>query len=156
MLQRLCAAVGENAAVAVVQRDRLLVLDEVLPDELLGVRWAGQSMPLTTTSAGKIWLAELPRPEAERLVAAERSAGVAVDEAQLWKLVDEAGRTGIGSSLEDHALGVNGFSAAIRGAGGGLPVAFVAVTGPALRLPAERLPEYGPLLLQAAAELGRA
>jgi DNA-binding IclR family transcriptional regulator len=156
VLERLRAAVGENAALAVVQRDRLLVLDEVLPDELLGVRWAGQTLPLSTSSAGKLWLAELPRAEAEQLVAAERAAGVEVDEALLWRLVAEAGQTGIGSSPEDHARGVNGFCAAVRGPGGGLPLAFVAVTGPALRLPVERLPEYAPLLLQAAAELERA
>jgi DNA-binding IclR family transcriptional regulator len=152
VLERLNAAVGENAALAVVRADRVLVLDEVVAPHVLGVRWAGSSMPLAITSPGKLWLAALPRAEAEALVEAERAAGVPIETERLWQLVDEAGRTGIGTSPEDFASGVTGFSAAVRAAGG-RPTAFVGITGPAQRLPLERLPEYRELLLGAAAEL---
>ena len=154
-LERLSAAVGENVALAVVRADRVLILEEVVAPQVLSVRWAGQSLPLSTTSPGKLWLAALPREDAERLVATEQEAGVPLDPAVLWPLVDEAAATGIGSSPEDYEAGVIGFAAAVH-AGGDCPTAFVAVSGPAPRLPLDRLPELRPLLLAAATEVAKA
>ena len=151
-LERLSTATGENVALAVVRTDRVVILEEVVAPQVLSVRWAGQSLPLSTTSPGKLWLAALPRAEAERLVAAEHAAGVPVDPATLWPLVDEAAATGIGTSPEDYEAGVVGFSAAVH-TGGDRPTAFVAVTGPAMRLTLDRLPEVRPLLFAAAAEV---
>jgi DNA-binding IclR family transcriptional regulator len=81
---------------------------------------------------------------------------VAFDEDELWRLVDEAAATGIGTSPEDYEAGVTGFSAAVRAGGSERPTAFVGVTGPASRLPLSRLDELRPLMLRAAAEVAAA
>jgi DNA-binding IclR family transcriptional regulator len=62
---------------------------------------------------------------------------------------------GLATSIGDAELGVNGISAAARDAGG-RPVAIVSVSGPDVRLTAQRLDAVAPLVLGAADELARA
>jgi DNA-binding IclR family transcriptional regulator len=112
---------------------------------VVNVRWTGRTIPLDASSVGKLLLASW----AEREVAA--LLGDRYD-ARLREAIAEARATGIGTSFSEYEPGLNGISAAARD-GDGEPVAYLSVTGPDYRLPAERTAEVTPLLLAAAHEL---
>jgi IclR family acetate operon transcriptional repressor len=154
-LEALSAEVNETTALTVVQGGSFEVLDQVDGPHALAVRWVGTPMPLLTTSVGKLMLADMPEHELDRYVQRPievRTPRTLTDPADIRAELDEVRQTGLGVSLGDYELGVNGVSAAARDSHGRM-VAAVSVTGPDVRLSEGRIREIAPLLRDAAAQL---
>ena len=146
---------GEVSTLTIARGRSLVVVDEAVGDQIISVRWLGTHVPLTLSSVGKLLLAALPTDEMEALIAEpidRRTPLTITDPAELRVAIDEARRTGVGMSIGEWELGLNGFSAAARD-GAGQPLAYLSVAGPEFRLPLTRLGEVGPLLLEAADRL---
>jgi len=155
ILERLGTQVDSTVAVAVVDGGGYEIIDQVDSSHALSVRWVGVRLPLTSTSVGKLILAAMDESELDlflRHPIAERTPRTLTDPAAVRAELDEVRRTGIATSVGDYEVGVNGISAAARDAQG-RPVAFIAVTGPDVRLTTASLPAVAPLVLAAAAEL---
>jgi IclR family acetate operon transcriptional repressor len=83
-----------------------------------------------------------------------RTEQTITDPVEFRRAVEEARRTGIGSSVGEYDLDVNGYSSAVVDRG--VPIAFLSVSGPAARVPPARLDRLGPVLLEAAERAARA
>jgi DNA-binding IclR family transcriptional regulator len=154
-LERLSAAVNETTALAVIQGGGFEVLDQVDGPHALAVRWVGTAMPLLTTSVGKLILAEMPERELDRYLQHPievRTPRTLTTPADIKAEIDEVRRTGLGVSLGDYELGVNGVSAPARDSHGTVVAAF-SVTGPDVRLSEARIREIAPVLKDAATQL---
>jgi len=155
ILERLCATVDATAAVAVVDGGGYEVIDQVDGLYTLSVRWVGARLPLSCTSVGKLMLASLDEGELESFLRhpiEPRTPRTLTDPNDIRAELDEVRRTGVATSIGDYEVGVNGISAAARDAHG-LPAAFIAITGPDVRLTTASLVDVAPLVLAAAAEL---
>jgi DNA-binding IclR family transcriptional regulator len=155
ILEALSADVNETVALAVVQGGGFEVLDQVDGPHALAVRWVGTAMPLLTTSVGKLMLAGMPEREIDSYVQRPievRTPRALTDPTHIRAELDEVRRTGLGVSLGDYELGVNGVSAPARDSHGRM-LAAVSVTGPDVRLSEDRIREIAPLLRDAATQL---
>ncbi len=155
ILERLCSQVDATAAVAVVDGGGYEILDQVDGAYSLSVRWIGARLPLSCTSVGKLILASLDDHELElflRHPITPRTPLTLVDPADVRAEIEEVRHTGVAASIGDYEVGVNGISAAAHDTHG-RPVAFIAITGPDVRLTTASLPEVAPLVLEAASEL---
>lgn len=155
-LEWLARETGESVQVTVQDAGALRIVDEIVAASVLTVRWRDRLLPLETSSVGKLVLALRPEAELEaflRRPLERRTPRSITDPDAFRRAVAEARRTGIATSLGEYELELNGFSAAVVDAG--VAVAFISVSGPASRVPAARLPELAPLLLEAAARAGR-
>jgi len=158
IIERVGTQVDSTVAVAVVDGGGYEILDQVDGSHTLSVRWIGVRMPLTCTSVGKLILAAMDESELElflRHPITPRTARTLTDPADVRAELDEVRRTGVATSVGDYEIGVNGISAAARGPDE-RPVAFIAVTGPDVRLTTESLSSVAPLVLEAAADLEEA
>jgi DNA-binding IclR family transcriptional regulator len=145
ILERLARDAGEAATLTVGGASSLVVIDQVDAPQVVNVRWTGRTIPLDASSVGKLLLASWDEREVAALLGDRYDA-------RLREAIAEARATGIGTSFSEYEPGLNGISAAARD-GDGEPVAYLSVTGPDYRLPAERTAEVTPLLLAAAHEL---
>ena len=155
ILERLCSQVDATAAVAVVDGGGYEIIDQVDGSYSLSVRWIGVRLPLSCTSVGKLILASLDEHELElflRHPIAARTPLTLTDPGDVRAEIDEVRRTGVATSIGDYEIGVNGISAAAHDVHG-RPVAFIAITGPDVRLTTASLPDVAPIVLDAAAEL---
>ena len=155
-LDWLAKRTSESVQLTVPDGGGLRVVDEIVSSEVLTVRWRGHLLPVETSSVGKLLLAWLPAGELESLLGRPiepRTARSMTSADDLRRSVARARETGIGTSLGEHDIDVNGFSSAVVDRG--TPIAFLSVSGPASRLPDSRLPELTPILLEAAARAGR-
>jgi DNA-binding IclR family transcriptional regulator len=155
ILERVSATVQATASVAVTDGGGFEVIDQVDGPYSLSVRWVGLPLPLSCTSVGKLILASLDRDELDSFLRhpiEPRTPLTLTDPDAIRAELEEVRRTGVATSIGDYELGVNGISAAARGARG-RPVAFIAVTGPDVRLTTAGLPDVAPIVLAAAAEL---
>ncbi len=152
-LVRLCAAVGETAAFAVLTQTALTYVDEVAPNAIVAAAWRGRTVPLHATSTGKAALAGPGRPRVSDLaLPLQRFTETTItDPAVLLEELETARRTGYAEcrgEFEHAAWGVS--SPVVRA---GHVVAVVSVWGPAGRVPESRFPELGPLVAAAARRL---
>ncbi len=155
ILERLCSQVDATAAVAVVDGGGYEIIDQVDGSYSLSVRWIGARLPLSCTSVGKLILASLDDHELGlflRHPIAARTTLTLTDPGDVRAEIDEVRRTGVATSIGDYEIGVNGISAAAHDSHG-RPVAFIAITGPDVRLTTASLPDVAPIVLDAAAEL---
>jgi IclR family acetate operon transcriptional repressor len=149
-LEWLSRKTGESTQLTVAEGDMFRVVDEVIGPAVLTVRWLGQTLEVEQSSVGKLLYALRPREDLDRLLASRKLR----DPAAFRRRVEQARKTGIGTSIGEHELDVNGYSSAIVSRD--TPVAFLSVSGPAARVPPARLRELAPLLLQAAGRAQRA
>jgi DNA-binding IclR family transcriptional regulator len=153
VMDRLAQQTGETVVLSVLEgRDCVDVAQSSGP-HLVGMRnWVGRRSPLHASSDGKVFLAfagaSVGRgrlPALTRRTLASRSA-VSADIARVrtrgWASVEgelEEGLNGVAAPVFDHD---------------GRCVAALSVSGPAYRLPPERLAELGARVQAAAAEIG--
>ena len=155
ILERVGNQVDSTVAVAVVDGGGYEIIDQVDGSHTLSVRWIGMRMPLNCTSVGKLILAAMDESELAlflRHPITPRTARTLTDPDDVRAELTAVRRSGVATSVGDYEIGVNGISAAARDVRG-RPVAFIAVTGPDVRLSTERLGELAPVVLSAADEL---
>jgi DNA-binding IclR family transcriptional regulator len=158
LLEVLRDATGESAVVSAAGVSSFAPLEQVDGIHALSVRWIGRSYPLHCSSPGKLLLAAMNEAELGAFLARPLETCTPLtltDPAAIRAELDDVRAAGVATSIGDHELGVNGISAAARDAAG-RPVAIVSVTGPDVRLTAQRLDAIAPLVRSSADQLARA
>ncbi len=154
VLERLSAASGETADLAVVRPTGLTYVDEVAPATVMTANWLGRNVPLHATSSGKTWLAWLPTVEAHTLLAGPLTRFTGTTLVTLPQLDDELDlirAQGYGTCCGEFESQLCGVSAPVLD--DGRPVAVISVWGPRDRISEDRFPELGRLVTDAAAEI---
>jgi DNA-binding IclR family transcriptional regulator len=156
VLERLCREIGETVSLAVPGVGGLTYVDEVTPPAVLTASWLGRSVPLHATSTGKALLAFLPAAEANRVIAeglpAFTDATITSPVALAAELTATRAR-GYGTCAGELESSLFGVSAPVLDRGG-RPLAVLSIWGPAHRLPEEAFARLGPLVVQAARQVG--
>lgn len=150
-LERLAAETGETVNLAVPHDERALNVLQVRTSHVVGVTdWTGRATPLHGTANGKVLLAfgaaeapsDLPRLTDRTLVSREELA------AELARVRER----GYATAVEELEIGLHAVAAPVFGEAGAC-LAAVSVSGPAYRLPVERLQDLGARCIQAGAEI---
>ena len=154
-LREICRRCNETAYLAVLDGSEILYLDRVEGSQSVRLRSnVGTRGQLHCTSLGKVILAFLPTEErAARLAAlalTPRTAQTITDRALLAAHLDEIRRQGYAIDDIENEDGVRCLSAPVFGHDGQVRAA-VSVSGPAFRLPVERLLGFAPVVVGAAA-----
>jgi DNA-binding IclR family transcriptional regulator len=155
VLERLANATGETTNLAVVKRFRLVYVDQVDPPQIMAPNWFGRTAPFHATSSGKAYLAFLPpeeRDAALRQPLTRYTDATLTDRRRLYEELERVRRDGFAVSAGELETSLFGTSAPVLSEQG-RPVAIVSVWGTEHRLPRERLPEIGPRVCEAAAEI---
>lgn len=117
-LVKLSAELRETVDLAVVKRDHLVFVDQVIgPQRLRTVSAVGESFPLYCTANGKAALAQFERPMIEKLIGRsyERRTPKTITRIEdLLVELDEVRKTGVAYDLEEHTLGICAAGVALR------------------------------------------
>ena len=153
-MEELAAATGETVVLSVPAGGDALDIAQTESSHVIGATsWVGRRIPLHASSDGKALLAfgaaELP----PRRPLATLSAHTVTDLDELERQLDEARENGWTVAVGDYEDGLNGVAAPIFGRDGAC-VAALSVSGPAYRIPVERLPELGAQCAEAADAIG--
>lgn len=155
ILERLSQQTGEATELIVALAMNTVVVDQVDVAQVVSIDWSGRQLPLHCSASGKLLLASFSDSDLDVFLSRPleaRTEKTITDRDGLLREITEARRTGIATNFGEYEVGLNGFSAAAR-AESGAPIAFITVSGPEFRLPANRLDDVAPLLLAAADEL---
>lgn len=151
-LQRIATVADENAHLAVRDGDNLVVLERVSSTQpIQHVLAVGAMMPLATTASGKAYLAGLPEPEVEKIL-----AGLDLDVAtRQASLADVRACRARGYAIQSNLFrrGLTAVSCPVVDRSG-TSVAALSISAPEGRMPPETCERWGLLLVEVAADLG--
>jgi IclR family transcriptional regulator, acetate operon repressor len=137
-LEALSEASGETINLAVPGPLGVDHLAQIESRHFLGTgQWVGRRVPYHTTAVGKVLMAFGAHPEHEHL--ADQLATVR--------------RAGYATAVDELEVGLTGLAAPVVAAGG-QALAALSISGPTLRLTAERIAELHPTLIDEARALG--
>jgi DNA-binding IclR family transcriptional regulator len=109
-LERLSEELHETVDLAMVKKNQLIFIDQVIgPQRLRAVSAVGETFPLTCTANGKAYLAQLPDAAVEALVGRSYPARTPRTLTRLEALLKElaaARRNGVAFDREEHTLGI--------------------------------------------------
>jgi DNA-binding IclR family transcriptional regulator len=156
LLERMCAKTGETASLAMPAVGGLTYVDEVTPIAVLTASWLGRTVALHATSTGKALLAFLPPSELRRVLPATLPAFTDTTITSTGELADELAATrarGYGTCAGELEPSLYGVSAPVLDRTS-RPLAVLSIWGPKDRVPEERFAELGPIVVEAAREMG--
>lgn len=119
--------------------------------------WVGQRTVLHATSSGKVLLAYMAEDERDELLREPLTGFTAQTRTSPEALLEEleaVHETGCARAVEEYEEGLNAVAAPVR-AHDGTVVAAISASGPAYRLPEERLDQACAAVVRAAAEVSR-
>ena len=155
VLERLARDTGEATNLAVARRFSLVYVDQVDPPSIMAPNWFGRPVPLHATSTGKAYLAFLS-PEEQAAALPERlpryTQTTITDRRRLDSQLAQVRRNGFAVCLGELEESLFGASAPVLSEQD-RPVAIVSVWGTEHRLPEERLPAIGGLVVEAAGQI---
>ena len=148
--------VGETVNVAVHEGHAIVTIDQVMgSSQVTSVNWVGQHNAMHTTSAGKVFLANLP-PAELRTYLDEKMAPVTeftiIDPAAMESELAAVREAGYARTVDEQEIGLAAVAAPIRALDGRVIAALV-VSGPTFRITDENVPKIAERLLSAAAEI---
>jgi DNA-binding IclR family transcriptional regulator len=146
-LRKLAEASQETVNLSVMTGDDKIVnIDGVSsPRMVRNVGWIGREMPIHAVSGGKVMMAYLPEERVDRILARGLEAfteRTVTDAEQLRKELAQIRGQGYGTAEEELEMGLSAAAAPIWSHEGEV-VAILSASGPAFRLPRERLVELG-------------
>lgn len=143
----------ETVNIAVLDRGEVVHIDQVVGSvSVVHLNWLGRRTPPHCTASGKILLANLPDAQRRRFLdgSLERfTPHTVVDPDVLDDEFVRARSEGYATTVEEFELGLNAVAAPIY-VGTGDVIASLVVSGPAQRVPPDRLIEFGGLTREAA------
>jgi DNA-binding IclR family transcriptional regulator len=156
-LERLAAATGESAQLYVTSIDGRVCVDAVESSrELRTFVPVGEELPIWAGSAGKIFLASMPRERAEMHIQRVQALTPATPTGdRLRRQLATIRRQGWAASAGERLAGVGSVSAPIRGSRRET-VAAVSISGPTSRIRRVDAKRYAPAVVAAASEIERA
>ena len=153
-LKRLSEDTGETVDLAVLRRDHLMFVDQIVGlQRLRAVSAVGERFPLHCTANGKAALALLDDAEIAQLCAAglERyTDATLVTLSALRKEIARIRKAGLASDRQEHSPGISAISTAFRDPGG--VIYAISIPMPSVRFD-HRAAEFGPALRSASATL---
>lgn len=163
ILDRLASETGELVRMALADGDRLVWAAKAQGSRS-GLRFdaeTGRDVALSSTAAGKSWLANLPGARALKLVRAQGFAARnefgprAVRNAQqLARQLETTAARGYAVGHDEYMLGISAIAAVIHGRSPGEPpIGAISIAGPSTRLTAGKLESFRRPLLAATGEL---
>jgi IclR family acetate operon transcriptional repressor len=148
--------VGETVNVVVHEGRAVVTIDQIMGSaSVTTVNWVGQRNPLHATSAGKVFLANLPDADLQSYLDEKMTRfteHTIVDPASLRAELATVREHGYSRSIEEQEIGLAAVAAPIRALDGGV-IAALAVSGPTFRIDEARIPVIAERLLAAAAEI---
>ncbi len=155
--EQLAEEFGETVNIAVLEEHYAVNLYQVLgPAAVSAQNWVGRLTPLHATSSGKAMLAELPKPERARLLAAaglqKLTPRTQTAKTKLEKELGVVQERGYAVTLEEFEVGLHALAAPIH-SGDGETVAAISASGPAYRFTEDRIHELAPRLMKGAEEI---
>lgn len=154
--EELAARLGETVNIAIPDRGWAVNVDQARgPAMVTTYNWLGRITPMHNTSSGKVLLAAavVEDPAALPEQDAEGRDGPA-DRAALAAELVEVGSRGYAWSIEEFETGLNAVAAPVRDHSG-IVVAALSVSGPAYRLPADRVEDITADVVGAGLEISR-
>lgn len=153
----LAAEVRETVGLSVGHGDRMVHVEQVEPERRLSARFqVGRPLPLWFGAPARLLLAARTDEEVLRVLDDRAQTDITPvnppPAEELRRQLDDVRRSGHARAFEETIEGVHTMSVVVRGADGTL-AAVLSVTGPAERLPAERMDEVLPQLQGAAARI---
>jgi DNA-binding IclR family transcriptional regulator len=159
ILERVSAETGETADLAVAGLHGVTYVGEVAPPSVMAINWLAREVPLHATSTGKAFLAWLPPDEAigllERPLREFTDTTVTDPDVLLAELAETRAR-GYAECAGELEPTLYGVSAPVINAADSRPLAVFSIWGPVDRVPVSRFPQLGPVVIEAAAEVGAA
>lgn len=156
--EALAGSTRETVNLAILDRGEVVHIDQVVGSvSIVHLNWLGRRTPPHCTASGKILLAHLPEGQRRRFLDGplERfTPHTVVDPAALEEQLALARSRGYATTVEELELGLNAVAAPVH-IGPGDVIASVVVSGPAQRMPPDRLMEFGGLAREAAAQATR-
>lgn len=158
-LEKLASQTGETINLGVLRERWALFIDKVESQEFLRtVTYVGALVPLHCTALGKVLLAYLPQSERKRLLdgylLTKYTPNTIVDRHTLEECLTQIRSHGYAVDNEEYIPGVCCVAVPVL-AGNGQVVAAVSVSGPAVRLVAERIQTIVPLMQETARLISR-
>src|SRR5690606_26939500 len=148
VIRRLAREVGERVDLSILDGASVVPILSVdgaaaVGEEIvLGPSYRREHGHLHATALGKVFLAALPEPEAERLIAGltmeARGPRTITDKDALRAHLVQVRRRGFALSVDENSDVVRGVGAPVRSAGGAV-VAGIGVYGPTIRFSRDRL-----------------
>ncbi len=155
LCKQLAALTGETVNLATLSGHSALYLDQVAgPSALQPHNWVGQHIPLHATSNVKVLLSGLDDAEVGALLGT-LSRYTPTTITKKGKLREELARVrdaGYAVAVDELEVGLTAIAAPVRNAHGDV-VCSMSISGPTFRLPAERVDDVVPQLVEAADEL---
>lgn len=160
VMQRLMAATGETANLAIIDRDEVVFVAQVETHEPIRAFFRpGTRGPVHASGIGKALLAFLPEDKAAALIDRRRldafTPGTITDPQALRSELRRTRERGWSVDDEERTLGMRCIASAIFDQFGDA-IAGVSLSGPTVRVGAGRDEEFGRLVSAAAAEITRA
>lgn len=153
-LKRLSENIGETVDLAVLRRDHLVFVDQIVGlQRLRAVSAVGERFPLHCTANGKAALALLDDAEIAQLCAAGMERFTDATLVTLRALREDIVRirkTGLALDRQEHSAGISAIGAAFRDPGG--VIYAISIPMPSVRFD-QRAAEFGPSLRSASATL---
>src|SRR5215207_21744 len=153
VMERLARETGDAVVLSVLEGGDCIDVAQASGPHLVGVRdWVGRRSPLHASSDGKVflaWTGAKPPPGRLRALTPRTIA----NRSTLAQETDRVRRRGWALVEGELEEGLNGVAAPVFDSAGRC-VAALSVSGPAYRLTAERLVEFGPQVQAAAREIG--
>lgn len=147
---------NETINVAVHEGRAVVTIDQVIgSSQVTTVNWVGQHNAMHATSAGKVFLAYMPRAEMQTYLdeGFERFTDLTiVDPAQMETELQTIRSEGYSRTVDEQEVGLAAVGAPIRAMDGKV-IAALAVSGPTFRINDETIPGIAERLLAAAAEI---
>jgi len=156
-LQRLCAETGATVNLSIPTHNSIVTIDQIDGRHLVTVNWVGRSAPLHCTSLGKLLLSSYPKEKLDSFLRhplQRYTPSTLTNPARLRKEIESVKRRGYGVALGEFEEGFNGLSAPVTDRDG-RHIAYVSVSGPAYRIPRERLKGIARSVVRAAEEVRR-
>ena len=156
-LDRLAAATGECAHLAVLYGQSVLYVDQVTSDQTVNVDApVGTLAPLHCTALGKAMLASQPEGWRADFAGGQplrAYTGRTITEADdLLRHIETVEAAGVAIDDEEFSVGIRCLAAPVRDHDGGAAGA-IGISGPSPRVTDDRLAEWGAVVQLAAAEL---
>jgi IclR family acetate operon transcriptional repressor len=158
-MRRLMEVAGETVNLAAEDRGEAVFLAQVECRQMMrALSQPGIRVPLHCSGVGKALLAALPELEVEAMLAERHPSGLIgltgrtiTDPESLLRELAASRERGYAIDDEEHAVGLRCVAAAIHDEHG-RPLAALSISGPTARIPNERIPVLGAMVLLAARE----
>jgi IclR family acetate operon transcriptional repressor len=158
VLEELAERTRETVNIGVLSGDAVLYLDQVSSGHLIAsTNWVGRRTPLHCSSSGKVFLAHLPEPVLDQVLARPLEAPTprtVTDPARLRRQLAEVRVRGYATIQEELEQGLNAVAAPVRQLNGEVAAA-VSISGPSFRVRPVDLARLGRLTIDAAGAVSR-